>query len=54
MNLWQQQGRRSSGKSLPVSGDADVENSLMNTAEERESGTNWESSIDIYTLSYAK
>ena len=27
----------------------DVENKVVDTVEERESGTNWESSIDIYT-----
>ena len=30
--------------------DADVENGLVDTEGEGESGLNWESSIDIYTL----
>ena len=30
--------------------DADIENRLMNTAREGERGTNWESSIETYTL----
>ena len=29
-------------------GDADVENRLVGTVGEREGGTNWESSLDIY------
>ena len=36
------------------SGDADKENGLVNTVAEGESGTNRESSIDIYTLSCVK
>ena len=31
--------------------DTDVENGLVETAEEQKGGTNWESSIDKYTLS---
>ena len=30
----------------------DIENRLMNTAGKGEGGTNWESGIDTYTLSY--
>ena len=35
-------------------GDADVENGLVATVGEREAKTNWEGSIDIYTLSFVK
>ena len=35
-------------------GDSDAENSFVDTAGEGESGTNGESSIDIYTLSCVK
>ena len=35
-------------------GDTDIENGLMDTAGEGEGGKNWESSIDIYTLSCVK
>ena len=35
-------------------GDTDEENSLVDTVEEEEGGTNWESSINIYTLSCVK
>ena len=31
-------------------GDADVENRLVDTSVEEEGGTNWETSIDTYTL----
>ena len=31
-------------------GDTDIEKRLVDTAREGESGTNWESSIGIYTL----
>ena len=30
--------------------DTDIENKLVDPVEEGEGGTNWESSIDIYTL----
>ena len=32
--------------------DADIEDGLVDTAGEGEGGTNWESSIDIYTMEY--
>ena len=35
-------------------GDADVKNRLVGTVGEGEGGTDWESSLDIYILSYAK
>ena len=35
-------------------GDADIENRLLDTVGEGDSGTNWESSIEEYTLSYTK
>ena len=35
-------------------GDTDVENRLVDTAGDGEGGMNWESSIDIYTLSCVK
>ena len=35
-------------------GDTDVENGLMDTGKEGESGTNGKDSIDIYTLPYVK
>ena len=34
--------------------DADVKKGLVDTVGEREGGTNWESSMDIYTLLYGK
>ena len=35
-------------------GDADEEKRLVNTEDEGECGTNWESSIETYTLPYEK
>ena len=37
-----------------MNGDKDVENGLVDTVREGESGTNGESSINIYTLSCVK
>ena len=34
--------------------DSDVENGLVDTAGEGEGGTNWESSIETYTLAHVK
>ena len=34
------------------SGDADIENRFVNTVGEGQCGTNWESSIETYTLPY--
>ena len=34
------------------SGDSDIENRLVVTVGEGEGGTNWESSVEIYKLSY--
>ena len=34
--------------------DSDIENRLMGTVGEKEGGTNWESSIEIYTLPCVK
>ena len=36
------------------SGDADIENRLMDTVGEGEGGTNWESSPETYALPYTK
>ena len=35
-------------------GDANIENRLLDTVGEGDSGTNWESSSEEYTLSYIK
>ena len=37
-----------------MNGDSDIENGLVNTVGNGESGTNRESSIDIYTLPSVK
>ena len=37
-----------------MNGDSDIENGLVNTVGNGESGTNRESSIDIYTLPCVK
>ena len=34
--------------------DADTENRLVDTVREGEGGTNWESTMEMYTLSYVK
>ena len=35
-------------------GDSDIENGLMDTVGEGESGTNWENNTNIYTLPSVK
>ena len=37
-----------------ISGDAGIENRLMNKVEEGEGGTSWKSSIETYILPYVK
>ena len=34
--------------------DTDIKNRLVDTVREEEGGTNWESSMEIYKLSYVK
>ena len=45
-----------SRKIVPIQGrnDADIENGLVDTVGEGEGGTNGESGVDIYKLSYEK
>ena len=38
----------------PFSGDADIENRLVDTEGAGEGGMNWESSMETYTLPYVK